>query len=138
LAKRGQKDSAVLIVAKDVLTAVPAIDHMIDRPAIFHAQFARHGAKFSAAPSPVKRKVQIVRTDTCIQTLRRTGAQPTLRRLHRHHAHCQGMTAKRLEKPGKGRKKSKINGLRGGFREFGKGLDLASAKPKRDDSENPK
>jgi hypothetical protein len=42
LSQRGQKTFPVDVVPKDVLTPVPATHYMINRPFIFHSQFARH------------------------------------------------------------------------------------------------
>jgi len=44
LAQRGKKTLAIFLVPKDVFPAVPAIDHVVDRPGVFHAQFAGHGS----------------------------------------------------------------------------------------------
>ena len=64
LAQRGQETRAIRVVAKDRLTAVPAIEHMIDGPLEFDACFASHAISRSPfTPALSKQKEQLSQTD---------------------------------------------------------------------------
>jgi len=64
----GQMDLMLIAFASPCQVALhpaQALDRVINRPGIFKAQFAWHGANFASRTAAVKEKVQIVRTDTC-------------------------------------------------------------------------